>query len=195
MNAVFYTVPILHSSHPDWLDVCQSVNKTEWSGDDKYYREKQSRSRGEEVPGWGSFVNFSRLVREDLTARVNWREKGRKLCWHLEEESSKQREEQVQSPGDRNMPGVFFMHLLEFSLAFFTVTSTIYFPILGHPNILGIHIQTLVTTGSLFYSQYPNGDQIILILLTTHYKFFCFSIFPLSPYQPYNDRNYRILGL
>lgn len=68
-------------------------------------------------------------------------------------------------------------------------------PILGHPNILGIHIQTLVTTGSLFYSQYPNGDQIILILLATHYKFFCFSIFPLSPYQPYNDRNYRTLGL
>lgn len=46
------------------------MNKMEWPGDDQCYREKQSRARGEGVPGWGRFVIFSLLVREDLTARV-----------------------------------------------------------------------------------------------------------------------------
>lgn len=35
------------------------MNKMEWPGDDQCYREKQSRARGEGVPGWGRFVIFS----------------------------------------------------------------------------------------------------------------------------------------
>lgn len=83
------------------------------------------------------------------------------------------------------MPGLFFIHLLEFSFACFTVTSTTHFPTEGHSNLSSAHIQTLVTLGTLFYSQCPNGDEVILILFAKHFNSFSFSIFPLSLYKYY----------